>query len=465
MTRPITATHASFRALTTRDLDRIPQLARLPRADVDAMSVVAEVLPFRTNSYVVDELIDWRAVPDDPMFQLTFPQRDMLEQEDFARIERLLRLGAPRERVRAAAREVQRRLNPHPAGQMELNVPREGGVALPGLQHKYRETVLFFPRQGQTCHAYCTYCFRWPQFVGLDDQRFASAEAALLEGYVRRHPEVSSVLFTGGDPMIMRASVLRDYIEPLLEVEHLTSIRIGTKAPAYWPHRFASDRDADELLRLFERVVASGKTLALMAHYSHPVELSTPIAREALARVLSTGAVVRCQSPVVRNVNDDAGAWTELWRNEVRLGAVPYYFFVARDTGARRYFEVPLARALEIYRTALTGVSGLARTVRGPSMSATPGKVVVDGVAEISGEQVFVLRLLQARIPDWVGRPFFARFDAEACWFDDLEPAFGDEEFFFATELRDLARRPGHRAWRDAPVRHLPVLAGTEARQ
>jgi L-lysine 2,3-aminomutase len=57
------------------------------------------------------------------------------------------------------------RLNPHPAGQLLLNAPRLHGRPLPGLQHKYQETVLFFPRQGQTCHAYCTYCFRWAQFV------------------------------------------------------------------------------------------------------------------------------------------------------------------------------------------------------------------------------------------------------------------------------------------------------------
>ena len=39
-------------------------------------------------------------------------------------------------------------------------MPHEAGAALPGMQHKYRETVLFFPMAGQTCHAYCTYCFR-----------------------------------------------------------------------------------------------------------------------------------------------------------------------------------------------------------------------------------------------------------------------------------------------------------------
>jgi len=452
-----------FRALSIRDLSTHPQLAHLPRADIHAMRVVAEVLPFRTNSYVVEELIDWAAVPQDPLFQLTFPQREMLEPKDFARIDALLRAGAPRGVVKAAAREIQNCLNPHPAGQVDLNVPREGGAALSGLQHKYRETVLFFPSQGQTCHAYCTYCFRWPQFVGLDGLRFASAEADVLAGYVRRHPEVSSVLLTGGDPLVMRASVLRKYVEPLLGIEHLASIRIGTKSVAYWPQRFVSDRDSDDLLRLFEQVVASGKTLAFMAHYSHPRELSTPIARDALSRILSAGAVVRCQSPVVRHVNDDPRVWAALWRTEVRLGAVPYYFFVARDTGARRYFEVPLARALEIYRKAVSGVSGLARTVRGPSMSATPGKVVIDGVADIGEERVFVLRLLQARDPGWVGRPFFARFDPAATWFDQLEPALGARDFFFGPALRELASRPGAHAWERHTVRHLPLAPRNEA--
>jgi hypothetical protein len=66
----------------------------------------------------------------------------------------------------------------------------------------------------------------------------------------------------------------------------------------------------------------------------------------------------------------------------------------------------------------------LCRTVRGPSMSATPGKVCVDGVAEVAGQKVFVLHLIQARRPELVGRPFFARFDPSATWLSDLEPAF-----------------------------------------
>ncbi|MEE9126689.1 MAG: lysine 2,3-aminomutase, partial [Planctomycetota bacterium] len=201
---------------------------------------------------------------------------------------------------------------------------------------------------------------------------------------------------------------------------------------------------ADDLLRLFEEVQDAGKHLALMAHYSHPRELSTNAAREAVRRIRDTGAVVRCQAPLIRHVNDDADAWASMWRLQIRLGAVPYYMFVERDTGAAQYFEVPLARALDIFNDAHRQISGLGRTVRGPSMSTTPGKVVIDGVANIRGQEVFVLKFLQGRDPEWVGHPFLARFDPTATWLDDLVPAFGEPEFFYEASLRKLQRRAHH---------------------
>jgi len=218
--------------------------------------------------------------------------------------------------------------------------------------------------------------------------------------------------------------------------EHVTTIRIGTKALSFWPFRFLTDPDADDLLRLLEDLVRRGKHVAVMAHYNHWRELETPQAREAIRRVRDTGAVIRSQGPVLRHVNDDAGVWSRLWRTQVRLGIQPYYMFVERDTGARAYFELPLADAVRIHRGALRQVSGLARTACGPVMSAYPGKVEVQGVAEVRGERVFVLRFQQARDSDWVGRPFFARFDPAATWLDQLRPAFGETRFFFESHSR-----------------------------
>ncbi len=426
--------HQPFQVYTQRDLERIAPLSQLPAAFRFDMQVVSTVLPFRVNQYVIDELIDWERVPDDPIFQLTFPQRGMLEPHHFDLIADLLRGGAEPALMQEAVAQVRAELNPHPAGQMELNMPTdEAGNRLEGIQHKYRETVLFFPSQGQTCHAYCTFCFRWAQFVGDKTLRIASSESAALLRYLRSHPEVTDLLVTGGDPMVMKTKHLATYLEPLLapEFDHLQTVRIGTKALSFWPHRFLGAEDADDLLRLLERLQQGGKHVALMAHFNHWRELETPAVREAIRRLRDTGVQIRCQGPLVAHINDDPQVWRRLWNTQVSLGLMPYYLFVERDTGARNYFEVPLVRAWEIYRQAVQGVSGLGRTARGPSMSASPGKVEIQGVTEVAGEKVFVLRFIQARNPEWVQQPFFARFDPEATWFDQLRPAFGAEQFFF----------------------------------
>jgi KamA family protein len=415
-----------FRAYTTKHLDALTQRAGLSDADRLAVRAVAAVLPFRTNNYVTEELIDWAKAPDDPIYRLVFPQPDMLPTTDVRRLADLISRQAPSAEIHAAAHEIRMRLNPHPAGQLLLNSPSLDGRPLPGLQHKYPETVLFFPRQGQTCHAYCSYCFRWAQFVDEPELKMAADDIETLVAYLRKHQEVTSVLITGGDPMIMGETVLRRYIEPLLQsgLEHIESIRIGTKSLAYWPQRYVTDPDADATLDLFEKVADSGRTLALMAHFSHPRELEPEIVRTAVRRLRDSGAVIRTQAPLIRSINDDPETWRTMWRSQLRLGMVPYYMFVERDTGPQDYFAVPLARAYEIFREAYQGVSGLCRTVRGPSMSATPGKVCVDGIADIGDDRVFVLRMIQARDPNLVGRPFFARFDPRATWITDLEPMF-----------------------------------------
>lgn len=427
----VTEGDGRYQAVNRTNIQNTAQWQQL-RPDLrEAIRIVSLVLPFRTNRYVMDHLIDWERVPDDPMYQLTFSQAGMLASKDYAAISRLVRNDAPPQVITAAANRIRFRLNPQPGGQKTHNVPTLNGRKLPGLQHKYAETILFFPKRGQTCHAYCTYCFRWAQFLGKQDIRFAATTTEDVIAYLREHPGITDVLITGGDPMMMKTPVLARYIEPLLGVEQINSIRIGTKALATWPHRFRSGEDADAALQLFELVVASGRHLALMSHYSHPVELSTGSAQQAARRVISTGANIRMQSPLARHINDDSTVWANLWRLGVRLGCIPYYMFVVRDTGAHNYFELPLLRTWEIFQGAYRQVSGLARTVRGPTMSAFPGKVHIIGIAEIGGQKVFVLQYLQARDPGLVRRPFFARFSPTATWFDQLQPATNADEAFF----------------------------------
>ncbi len=418
----------------------IPQFEKLSAAQKDAIRVVGSVLPFKTNNYVVNELIDWSDLDNDPMFKLTFPQKEMLSDDNYLLMKEVLDRTNDREAIRNIANSIRHKLNPHPAGQMEHNVPVIDGQRMMGMQHKYRETVLFFPSQGQTCHAYCTFCFRWPQFVGMDEFKFASREGEQLVRYLKENKSITDVLLTGGDPMIMKAKVLKAYLDPLLKanITHLQTIRIGTKVLSYWPYKFTHDDDANEMLRLFETIVRKGINLSIMAHFSHPVELQTLAVQRAISRLHSVGVQIRTQSPVLKHINDKPELWAEMWRKQVNLNCVPYYMFLPRDTGAQEYFSVTLENAWKIFRQAYQQVSGVCRTVRGPSMSCTPGKVQILGVAEIRKEKVFVLRMLQGRNPDWVARPFFAQYNKNAIWMSDLKPAFDEKKFFFEDELQEL---------------------------
>lgn len=403
------------------------------------IEVVGHVLPFKVNNYVLDELIDWQNFEDDPMYLLTFPQKGMLSEDHFNEVAGWLKKGTDKHSLRPIVDRIRLELNPHPAGQKEQNVPSVHGIELPGVQHKYNETMLFFPRKGQTCHAYCTFCFRWPQFVGISDLKFAMNETHLVIEYIKEHPELTDLIFTGGDPMIMSTEVFASYLDELLkaDIPHLKNIRIGTKSLTFWPYKYTTDPEAQDLLALFKKVNDSGKHLTIMAHFNHPVELSTPAVAEAIKNIRATGTQIRTQAPVMKGINDDGDLWAEMWRKQTTLGCVPYYMFIARDTGARDFFMVSLKRCYDIFRKAYSQVSGIARTVRGPSMSAAPGKVQVLGTQEIMGQEVFVLNFLQGRNPDWVGRPFFAKYDPEAAWLDELEPALGEEEFFYERENQE----------------------------
>jgi L-lysine 2,3-aminomutase len=407
----------------TENIHDIRQLLSFPRSLIHEMQVVGAVFPFRVNEYIVDELIDWTKVPDDPIFQLSFPQKGMLEPHHFDRISRLIHSGASKAALESVAMEIRSSLNPHPGDQWSGNVPAVNGKLQRGIQRKYRETALFFPAQGQTCYSYCTFCFRWAQFVGDRDQRFGSADTQELYYYLKQNRDLTDILFTGGDPMIMSSDVFSEYLKVLLspELEHIQNVRIGTKVLAHWPQKILNGQDADDLCRILERLRDAGKHVTVMAHYDHWKELDTPTADRAVQRLQGAGLTIRSQGPLLAHINDSSEIWAKMWALQVRKGICPYYMFVERNTGPYRYFEVALERAHRIYADAMCQISGLGRTVRGPVMSASSGKIEVLGIAEIAKQKLFVLRFIQSRDPNASFHPFFAKYSPEATWIDQLE--------------------------------------------
>ncbi len=390
---------------------------KLSSEEITDLKYLTKIFPFKVSEYVLNELIDWKNRREDPIFRLTFPGRDMLTNEHW----QLLKSAKSLDEERKAIKEIRHDLNPHPANQKD-NIPRIGDRVFGGIQHKYNETVLFFPAQGQTCHSYCTYCFRWAQFVNLDEHKFRSKEENDLFDYLAYHDEVTDVLFTGGDPMWMSDDHLLRYLDILMreELQHVKNIRIGTKALAFHPQRFLG-KTGDPVIAKFKEMIDAGKTVALMAHFSHWKELLPEKLQEAVNRLNEAGVIIRTQAPLIRGINDSAEIWRDMWKKQVQMGMIPYYMFVERDTGAQHYFAVSLYRAYRLFTEAYSEISGLAKTVRGPSMSTNPGKVLVDGIADVDGEKKFVLKFLQCRNPELINVPFFAKFDMNASWLDELQ--------------------------------------------
>jgi L-lysine 2,3-aminomutase len=213
------------------------------------------------TSYVADELIDWSAAPDDPIYRLVVPGGDM-----------------PRE---AGAGQAAGSLSPGRARR------RPGEQVLPGVHRSYHDTVSVFAPPGPA-GSFGTTCPGRDRPASGPGPVMPAGDVPRLAGYLAAHPEVSVVEFAGADPLTMNTSALRHFIEPLLAAEHLVSVRLRTAALACWPYRFTEGSDADELLRLFDQVSAGDKTLALIADLSHPRELEPDPAREAVRRIRST---------------------------------------------------------------------------------------------------------------------------------------------------------------------------------
>ena len=143
-----------IKSYTLSNLRKIPQIENFTEEQIFEMEVVGHVLPFKANNYVIEQLIDWDNVPGDSMFNLTFPQKGMLKSEHYEMMASTLKNNSSGKELRDMANKIRLQLNPHPAGQMELNVPMlKDGTKLFGMQHKYKETTLFFPSQGQDSQA------------------------------------------------------------------------------------------------------------------------------------------------------------------------------------------------------------------------------------------------------------------------------------------------------------------------
>jgi len=147
---------------------------------------------------------------------------------------------------------------------------------------------------------------------------------------------------------------------------------------------------------LFEYIQSKGKHLNFCAHFTHPKELENEVVKEGIKRIQKTGVTIRCQGPLVKDINDSAEIWSKLWSKQISLGMIPYYMFIEADHNTENCFRIPLAKALQIFQEAQKCTTGLARTVRGPVFMNDLNRVLLDGTTVVENKKYFVLKSLQS---------------------------------------------------------------------
>ena len=367
--------HKSSSDKTARRVKYIKRLDQLPQLSEELkqrLEPVSNEYVFRVNDYYLD-LIDWDD-PEDPIRQLIIPREE--ELNDWG----------------------------------QLDASNEGAITVGrGIQHKYTDTVLLLCNE--VCGAYCRYCFRKRLFMDGNDEVTNDVSEGLH--YIADHPEVTNVLLTGGDPLLMSTRRLTEIFDELRQIEHVKIIRIGSKMPAFDPWRVT--RDA-ELQAAFRKYSTAQQRIYLMAHFDHPREL-TKEAIDGIDVCLKNGVICVNQCPLIKGVNDDPYVLAELYSTLSYIGCPPYYLFQGRPTAGNEPYEVPIVEGWQIFQRALRQGSGLARRARF-CMSHDTGKIEILG---IDRDRIY-LRYHQAKDLDDLGRFLVRRRDDQAYWLDHLQP-------------------------------------------
>lgn len=358
-------------SVTTKHITKIEHLNRLSEQQVADLQKVIDKFSFRCSDYYLS-LIDWDD-PADPIRRIIVP--NMQELDEWGRLD--------------------------PSDEQAYTV-------IPGLEHKYHSTALFLV--SNICDGICRYCFR--KRVFMDSRRIRLRDIPAAIQYVRQHTEITNVLLTGGDPLILKTSELENIIHQLRTLDHVEIIRIGTKIPAFNPFRILDDPTLPEMIETYS---TGSKKIYIMTHFVHPREL-TEQAINSVHLMQKAGALIANQTPLIRELNDNPHVLAELFGKLSFIGAVPYYIFQCRPSLGNRPYTVPIEEGYQIIEQAKALVSGLAKRLRFV-MSHSTGKIEIVGLTK---NRVYFKYHRAADDAD-SGRFLVLKRNPSAYWLDDYD--------------------------------------------
>jgi lysine 2,3-aminomutase len=352
-----------------RYITKIEQVPGLSRKDRDTIQQITNQFRFRANDYYLS-LIDF-ADTNDPIARIIIPDSSELDG-----------WGAT------------------DASQENLY------TKAPGIQHKYLSTAVLLVTD--ICGGFCRFCFRKRIFIDGNEGAIRDISAGIE--YIKKRPKITNVLLSGGDPLMLSTERLENIIRQIREIDHVKIIRIGTKLPAFYPHRIIND---PSLLDVLKKYSTRETKIYAMVHFNHPREL-TDEALTAVNLLHDAGVITANQTPLIKGVNDDPDTLAELFRRLSFAGITPYYVFQCRPTAGNHGYTIPVERTFEVFREAKRFVSGLAKRAK-LVMSHATGKIEIIGKKD---DHVF-FKYHQAVDQKDASRILIFRSNPDAYWLDD----------------------------------------------
>lgn len=210
-------------------------------------------------------------------------------------------------------------------------------VAAPGVIHKYQGRLLLIVTGA--CAIHCRYCFR--RNFPYADLQLSSRKLQQAIDYIVGHEDISEVILSGGDPLLLTDAKLGRLLERLAAIPHIKRLRIHSRTPVVLPERIT---DA-----LLQNLAATAKQIVLVLHANHGNELSPAVAK-ACAKLRGQNITLLNQSVLLKGVNNDADILCRLSEKLFDCGVLPYYLHMLDQAMGTGHFEVAEAEAQHLYR-------------------------------------------------------------------------------------------------------------------
>ncbi len=223
----------------------------------------------------------------------------------------------------------------------------------PQLIHRYPSRALFTATT--ICPVHCRYCFRKNE-LNSSDEIFKSEFEETLD-YLKKHPEVSEIIFTGGDPFTLSDERMEFYLSAFSQISSIKDIRFHTRYPVIFPERIDVG-----ILNVLEKATKKFRTVSVAIHANHVDEFDAE-SRAAINRLADAKVQLLSQTVLLKHVNDNIEDLLSLLNLFIECRVRPYYLHHPDQVKGGMHFYVNLEKGRRIFQELRKNLPGWALPV------------------------------------------------------------------------------------------------------